>query len=46
MQKKKKKSKECTAQSVAKTNLKTERIENYAENQIYKTITQMQKNKK
>ena len=28
-----------TAQSVAKTNLKTERIENYGEKQIYTTIT-------
>ena len=34
MPKEKKKSKKCTAQSVAKTNLKTERIENYAERQI------------
>ena len=34
--------KECTAQSVAKTKLKTERIENYGERQIYiysETIT-------
>ena len=28
---KRKKDKECTAQSVAKTNLETERIENYTE---------------
>ena len=33
------------AQSVAKTNLKTERIESYAERQIYKRLTQIQKNK-
>ena len=32
--KRKEKSKECLAQSVAKTNLKTERIENYGERQI------------
>ena len=38
MQKEKKKSKECTAQSVSKTSLKTERIEKYGERQIYITL--------
>ena len=42
---KKKKRKECTAQSVAKTNLKTERIENYGERQIY-TVKQFRLHRK
>ena len=38
MQNKKKESKEYTAQSVAISNLKTEKMENYGERQIYRVI--------
>ena len=44
MRKEKRKNKECVAQSVSKTNLTTERIENYGERQINKTITLKSKN--
>ena len=41
--KKRKKARSAQLKSVSKTNLKIERIENYAERQIYETLTQIQK---
>ena len=45
-----KKNTQCTAQSVGKTDLKTERIENYGERQIYTVLwnncTNIEKQKK